>query len=60
MVDIQVKPYHDLTSAKVQQHLLNKIASGRKGRDQSGPMQSQGVSVGWHGPRENGPIGETP
>ena len=29
MVDIQVRPYHDLTSAKVQQNLLSKIASGR-------------------------------
>ena len=28
MVDIQVKPYHDLTSAKVQQVFLNKIAAG--------------------------------
>ena len=29
MVDIQVRPYHDLTSPKVQQNLLSKIASGR-------------------------------
>ena len=26
MVDIQVRPYHDLTSPKVQQNLLSKIA----------------------------------
>ena len=29
MVDIQVRPFLDLTRAEVQQRLLNKIASGR-------------------------------